>query len=599
MLDRSTGDGIANRDGAAKTAAGPGVPRRSLRTRLFRLGIGVRLGFVRRLSSSLTRRIAFLNLAGLVALFLGFLWINQTRIGVIDARSQSLSLQAEMISAAIASAVSTNTDTLQLDPDKLLQQQLADPQPREEYGQNWFEFSINPARVAPILKRLVTPTRTRARIYDREGLLLLDTRAFYSPGDFVDPRPPSADDSTLTLFTRSWNAVKQRLGRIDLGQPDSPSGNQGLPEVQRALLGAGGTLVRVSADGQTIVFAAIPIKRGSTIEGALLLSTQEGDVDRIIAEERWGFVLVFLIASGVMLVLSVLLAGTIAEPVRRLSEAADRVRRGTRVREEIPDFSERSDEIGQLSASLRDMTSALYSRIEAIERFAADVAHELKNPLTSLRSAVETLPLARNPDSTARLLAIIIHDVKRLDRLITDISEASRLDAELQRASTGSFDLAALLETVVSMKNDVLHPGEAPVSLSVDRPAGPARALTITGHDSRLVQVFNNLIDNAQSFSPKNAPVRIRVTPRGGQVEVRVEDEGPGIPEHALTRIFERFYTDRPEHGFGQNSGLGLSISKQIVEAHNGTIRAENILDDEGARRGARFVVVLPLASSA
>ncbi len=588
MLDRSK-----ENDGRPE----PALRRRRFRPALLRMGVRLRTGLSRRLSSSLTRRIAFLNLAGLVALFLGFLWLNQTRIGVIDARSQSLSLQAEMISAAIASAVGTNSDTLQLDPDKLLQQQLTEPQPREEQGQNWLEFSINPARVAPILKRLVAPTRTRARVYDREGLLLLDTRAFYNPGDFIDPRPPASDETTL--FTRSWNAVKQRFGRIDLSQPDSLPGSQSLPEVQRALQGAGSSLVRVLAGGQTIVFAASPIQRGANINGALLLSTQEGDVDRIIAEERWGFVLVFLIASGVMLVLSVLLAGTIAEPVRRLSEAADRVRRGTRAREEIPDFSGRSDEIGQLSASLRDMTGALYSRIEAIERFAADVAHELKNPLTSLRSAVETLPLARNPDSKERLLAVIVHDVKRLDRLITDISEASRLDAELQRGQSETFDIAELLAAVVGMKNDVLKPGEPAVQFLIGTEVQSTRKLLVTGHDSRLVQVFNNLIDNAQSFSPPGSPVRILARAEGASLEVRVEDEGPGIPEHALVRIFERFYTDRPEQGFGQNSGLGLSISKQIVEAHGGTIRAENITDGGGQRKGARFVVVLPLAGAA
>ncbi|OYU48504.1 MAG: histidine kinase [Rhizobiales bacterium PAR1] len=560
-----------------------------------RMSVRFRLGLARRLSSSLTRRIAFLNLAGLVALFLGFLWLNQTRVGVIDARSQSLSLQAEMISAAIASAVSTTSDTLELDPDKLLQQQLAEPQPREDQGQNFFEFSINPARVAPILKRLVAPTRTRARIYDREGLLLLDTRAFYNPGDFLDPRPSAGDDSTLTLFTRTWNAVKQRFGRVDLSQPDSLSDNEGLPEVQRALDGTSAAVVRVSTDGQTIVFAANPIQRGTNIKGALLLSTQEGDVDRIIAEERWGFLLVFLIASSVMLVLSVLLAGTIAEPVRRLSEAADRVRRGTRVREEIPDFSDRSDEIGHLSASLRDMTGALYSRIEAIERFAADVAHELKNPLTSLRSAVETLPLARNPDSKERLLAVIVHDVKRLDRLITDISDASRLDAELQRGESHTFDIATLLSTVIGMKNDVLKPGETATTLDIQMSGPVQRPLIVRGHDSRLVQVFNNLIDNAQSFSPPGKAVHVSVRTENGQVIITVEDEGPGIPDHALVRIFERFYTDRPEQGFGQNSGLGLSISQQIVEAHAGIIHAENILDADGERAGARFTVSLPL----
>ncbi|HRE21824.1 MAG TPA: sensor histidine kinase [Rhabdaerophilum sp.] len=556
-----------------------------------------RQGLARRLSSSLTRRIAILNLAGLVALFIGFLWLNQTRVGVIDARVQSLSLQAEIIAAAVSSAVGTQGNQLELDPDKLLQQQLNEVQPAEEAAPNWFEFSINPARVAPVLRRLVTPTRTRARIYDRDGLLLLDTRAFYNPSDFSETtRPVAEEDSTWTLFSRTWNAVKQSFGRVDIGQPESLASNARLPEVDRALKGAPATVVRVATNGQTIVFAATPIQRANAVRGVLLLSTQEGDVDKVIADERRGYVMVFLIAAGVMLVLSVLLAGTIAEPVRRLSEAADRVRRGVRAREEIPDFSARSDEIGQLSASLRDMTGALYNRIEAIERFAADVSHELKNPLTSLRSAVETLPLAKKEESRERLLAVIIHDVKRLDRLITDISDASRLDAELQRGGTEPFDLAALAETVVGMKRDVAQPGDP--QLVFHRGAMPKGrgTLVVNGHDSRVVQVLTNLIDNALSFTAPDKPVIVTVGHVGGMAEIRVEDGGPGIPDHALERIFERFYTDRPDHGFGQNSGLGLSISKQIVLAHNGILRAENIVDEAGSRCGARFIVRLPVA---
>lgn len=556
-----------------------------------------RQGLARRLSSSLTRRIAFLNLAGLAALFVGFLWLNQTRVGVIDARVQSLSLQAEIIAAAVSSAVGTQGNQLELDPDKLLQQQLNEAQPAEEAAPNWFEFSINPARVAPVLRRLVTPTRTRARIYDRDGLLLLDTRAFYNPSDFSETaRPVAEEDSTWTLFSRTWNAVKQSFGRVDIGQPESLAPNARLPEIDRALKGAPATVVRVATNGQTIVFAATPIQRANAVRGVLLLSTQEGDVDRVIADERRGYVMVFLIAAGVMLVLSVLLAGTIAEPVRRLSEAADRVRRGIRAREEIPDFSARSDEIGQLSASLRDMTGALYNRIEAIERFAADVSHELKNPLTSLRSAVETLPLAKKEESRERLLSVIVHDVKRLDRLITDISDASRLDAELQRGGSEPFDLAALAETVVGMKRDVAQPGDPRLVFNRGTMPKGRGGLVVNGHDSRVVQVLTNLIDNAVSFTAPDKPVVVTVGQVGGMAELRVEDGGPGIPDHALERIFERFYTDRPDHGFGQNSGLGLSISKQIVLAHNGTIRAENIVDEAGNRCGARFIVRFPVA---
>lgn len=583
-------------DPGPKNAPARPVGSTGIRGSLLRFAARFRMLLVRRLSSSLTRRIAFINLAGLAALFLGFLWLNQTRVGVIDARSQSLSLQAEIIAAAIAQSANADAVPLELDPEKLLQQQLNDQAPRDDARESWFEFSINPALAAPVLRRLVTPTRTRARVFDKEGNLLLDTRAFYRAGDFTEPgqTPEANDDDSATLFARTWSAVKQRFGRVDLTPGEEAPGPRQFSEVQRAIAGAPGTVVRVSTDGQTIVYAAAPIQRAGLVRGALLLSTREGDVDRIIADERWALVMVFLVAAGIMLILSVAMAGTIAEPVRRLSEAADRVRRGTRARHEIPDFSERSDEIGQLSASLRDMTGALYSRIEAIERFAADVSHELKNPLTSLRSAVETLPLAKSPESRARLIEVIVHDVKRLDRLITDISDASRLDAELQRGEARVVEIAALLTTIIGMRRDVAKEGEASIRLLIDEAAARAGRLSVKGNDSRLVQVFDNLIENALSFSPPDGEVRVAARRIGNQIEVSVEDDGPGIPDHAIEKIFERFYTDRPDHGFGQHSGLGLSISRQIAEAHGGTIRAGNASRADGSPGGARFTVLLP-----
>src|SRR6202008_3582826 len=286
-----------------------------------------------------------------------------------------------------------------------------------------------------------------------------------------------------------------------------------------------------------------------------------------------------------------------AEPVRRLAEAAESVRRRIRSRVEIPDFTSRADEIGDLSGALRDMTSALYSRIEAIESFAADVAHELKNPLTSLRSAVETLPLAKTPESRARLLEVIQHDVKRLDRLISDISDASRLDAELQPNDVAPVDIAKLLTTVVSVQNETR---QSNVKVVVSFEGGGPRAFVVPGHDSRLGQVVNNLIDNARSFSPADGTGRVTCRRRKEAVEIVIDDDGPGIRPEAFDKIFERFYTDRPEQGFGQNSGLGLSISKQIVEAHRGKLWAENrtavpAADDEPPRvLGARFTLRLP-----
>ena len=297
-----------------------------------------------------------------------------------------------------------------------------------------------------------------------------------------------------------------------------------------------------------------------------------------------------------MVVLSILLAGTIAEPVRRLADAAEAVRRRIRSRVEIPDFTTRRDEIGHLSGTLRGMTDALYSRIEAIESFAADVAHELKNPLTSLRSAVETLPLAKTEVSRARLLSVIEHDVRRLDRLISDISDASRVEAELQRQETGAVDLIKLLTTVVSVANEVRNDSGVKVTLSFE---GSLRSFVLPGHDSRLGQVVDNLIANARSFSPPGGTVRLTCRRLNDEIDITVDDDGPGVRPEALEKIFERFYTDRPHQGFGQNSGLGLSISKQIVEAHGGHLWVENRLgparDGEPPKVvGARFIVRLP-----
>jgi two-component system sensor histidine kinase ChvG len=296
------------------------------------------------------------------------------------------------------------------------------------------------------------------------------------------------------------------------------------------------------------------------------------------------------------------LAGTIASPIRRLSAAADRVRRGINKRVEIPDFTSRSDEIGQLSGSLRDMTNALYKRIDAIEAFAADVSHELKNPLTSLRSAVETLGFVKTDEQRKRLIEIVVHDVKRMDRLITDISDASRLDAELARADIRPVDIAKLLGGIVSLANETAKEGEAEILLVVQPVTTKSKAelkYTVLGNDSRLGQVIRNLIDNARSFTAPGTKIYVRIRRVGSEVEVRVEDHGPGIRTENLERVFERFYTDRPSQSFGRNSGLGLAISRQVVEAHKGRIWVENRLgkatgEDERPVLGARFIVRIP-----
>jgi two-component system sensor histidine kinase ChvG len=556
--------------------------------------------FITQSFSSLTRRIVFLNVAGLLALVVGILYLSQFRAGLIEARVQSLLVQGEIIASAIgASATADNYGGYTFDRDRLLELQPGETYGPEDEGLAGLEFPINPERIAPVLRRLISPTKTRARIYDRNGYLILDSRNLYIPGEVLRFDLPPPTDYQPSWLQRLWAAARTWLGRGDLPLYRELGAEAGkdYPEVAQSLLGHKASMVRVTDRGEVIVSVAVPVQRFRAVRGALLLSTQGGDIDQAVESERLQIVKLFLILLGVMVVLSMLLAGTIAGPVRRLAEGAERVRHRIRSRVEIPDLTARRDEIGHLSGALRDMTSALYSRIEAIESFAADVSHELKNPLTSLRSAVETLPLAKTPESQGRLLAVIQHDVKRLDRLISDISDASRLDAELQRNEMAPVDLGKLLNTVVAVQNEVRPGDETNVILNFE---GSARTFVVPGHDSRLGQVCDNLIANARSFSPPGGSVRITCRRLRNEVEIVVDDEGPGIRPDAFDKIFERFYTDRPHQGFGQNSGLGLSISKQIIDAHAGRLWAENRMgvataDGEPPKAlGARFVVRLP-----
>lgn len=543
------------------------------------------------LSSSLTKRIVVLNLVGLVALFVGFLYLNQFRAGLIEARTQSLLTQGEIIASAIAASATVETDNITLDLDKLLQLQAGESSGDEIAP---LDFSINPEQVAPVLRRLITPTRTRARIFDREGMLLLDSRHFYSRGDILRfDLPPLRHEAGVLERVLNWFTQAIRGSGSSFREELSASSGRNMPELKQALGGIPSSAVRVNSLGQTVVYVAVPIQRLRIVRGALLLSTQGSDIDAIIAGERWALLRVFIVSAIVMTVLSVFLAGTIADPVRRLAEAAERVRRGIKARQEIPDFTDRSDEIGHLSGALRDMTQALYRRMDAIESFAADVAHELKNPLTSMRSAVETLPLAKTDEARTRLMDVIQHDVKRLDRLISDISDASRLDAELARIEAEPVDIVQLVEAVASVARGV-HSN--PVIVNIAETSDPKFDYLVYGHDGRLGQVLNNLVDNALSFSDPDDEITIDVAREGGNIIIAVEDNGPGIPPHALKRVFERFYTDRPEQKFGQNSGLGLSISRQIIEAHRGQIEAGNRQHTEGQehKTGARFVVRLP-----
>lgn len=536
--------------------------------------------------SNLTRRIVALNLAALVVLITGILFLNQWRAGLIDARVQSLRVQGEIISAAIAASATVDSDVISVNPDRLLEFQADGPFSPLSFFDPTLEFPISPERVAPLLRNLVTPTRTRARIYDRDGLLILDSASIYVSGEVIAHRNTEA--SSPNFLQVAWNRFLTWVPgeEFPLYQEYDDSEGTRYPEVRAALTGAPADIVRVDEEAKLLISVAVPIQRSRATVGALLLSTQSGEIDAIIASERVNVLRLGLIAVTVTIVLSLFLARTIAGPMRRLSAAAEKVQSSKLTRAEIPDFTDRPDEIGHLSGALRSMTEALFDRIEDIERFAADVAHELKNPLTSLRSAVETLPLTKSQSDRDRLAAIILHDVQRLDRLISDISNASRLDAELARDSSQCVQIAEVCNAMIAMHQD--NANRRGISI-VSEIRGDFPPL-VQGQDSRLAQVLSNLIDNAISFSPTGGKVTVAIETSYSDVNVFVMDEGEGIRGES-GRIFERFYTDRPvtEH-FGNHSGLGLSISRQIILAHDGTISAQNRAD----RSGAIFSFTLP-----
>ncbi|MBX3493672.1 MAG: stimulus-sensing domain-containing protein [Parvibaculum sp.] len=543
--------------------------------------------------SSLTRRIVAFNVAALFVLLTGILYLNQFREGLIDARRQSLLTQAEIIAGAIAEGATSTPDAQVIDPlagnrtsQSSLEAALADR-----------TLPIDPEGAAPILRRLVLPTQTRARLYDKDGWLILDSRQLSASGQVVAfelPPPEGADEPDFLEGIAGW--MLSILPGRDLERFREAGSQNGTmyAEVIGALTGTPSSMERVNDRNELIVSVAVPIQRYRAVLGVLMLSTRGGDIDAIVRAERFAIVQVFMVALGVTILLSVVLAGTIAEPVRRLAQAAEIVRRGKNARAQIPDFTGRRDEIGELSGSLRDMTNALYSRIDAIESFAADVAHELKNPLTSLRSAVETLRLAKDDAAKERLTQIIQDDVRRIDRLISDISNASRLDAELSREEMEEVSIPTLLETVCDLFTETGVAGDARVVLEIDPGAQGREQMTVKGFDMRLGQVVRNLVDNALSFSPPGGVVRVSAARIRDRIVIHVEDEGPGIPPDSFERIFDRFHTDRPD-SFGKHSGLGLAISRQIVDVHGGTVRATNLMDGDKVR-GARFTVDLPAA---
>jgi two-component system sensor histidine kinase ChvG len=539
----------------------------------------------RRILSPLTRRILFLNLIGPALLGIGFLYLDDYRSGLIDAQLAALRMQARIVATAVS-------ETARPDDD----------------GEAGLDYRLAPEILRPVLFRLMQPADGHARIFAPEGHVLADSRIVspYGGRVLVEPLPPPrappswpmrlADD----LYDRIVALVPARAPLSVW--PDAPEPRaEDFAEVAAALAGETSSALRSYAGGAgMLITVAAPVQRFKQVMGAVMLIASGEQIEASVRALRYDIVKLCFAAMLVTALASLYIARTITLPILRLAAATERVRRSRAIggrrgaasaQAAIPDMRARRDEIGDLSGALVEMTAALSQRIDEIERFAADVAHEIKNPLTSLKSAVETAARVADPARREKLMQIIVEDVQRIDRLLGDISGASRLDAELGRAAGESVDIARLLETLAEIHGATARPSDPRVVLAIR----DAAALRVTGVEDRLGQVLRNLIANALSFSPPDGRIVLAARRDGDSVEIAVEDEGPGIPSDRLERIFDRFYSARPAgEKFGTHSGLGLSISRQIVAAHGGSISAANVARPDGSVGGARFVIRLP-----
>jgi two-component system sensor histidine kinase ChvG len=526
----------------------------------------------RRRISPITRRILAINMVALLIPIGGLLYLGPYRDGLVDSELEALRLQADTFAGAIGEGAIEILPT----------------------GRQLVNLQI----ARQIVWRLSAPSGIRSRLFAPNGALIADSRYLMGTRFAVQVQelpPPEEPNWVIRTSSRLIDWISSLLPENQKFERLVENHNQSAAnfvEVREALAGETTGYVRRSETEALILSVAVPVQRYHHVLGALMVSKDDNAVKAAMSEVRLTVVAVFGAALVVTILLSIYFAGTLARPVLRLATAAERVRRGLgRGSEEIPDFTDRDDEIGDLSGVLREMTESLHDRMDAVERFAADVSHEIKNPLTSLRSAVETVARISDPDQQKKLMNIIQEDVQRLDRLITDISNASRLDSELSRAETETIDMAAMLDVLC----EIYRAGDTGIDVSVKISGeSPFRAKAM---EDRLVQVFRNLIQNAISFSPQGGRVVMHLSRLEADIEIDVIDEGPGLPEGKLKEVFDRFYSERPEgEKFGTHSGLGLSISKQIIEAHGGSVRAENRYKAGGAISGARFIVRLPVA---
>ncbi len=527
--------------------------------------------------SPLARKIITFNLLAIILMVAGVLYLNPFRDSLVFQRQNGLVSEAQLISKAFE---------VQLPKDGA------------------FDLAAGEGiDVQATLERLALSDGVEVFVYDANQALVGSTIGIDRPASTpIVGLERNRRATLITDFLNSlWDGAAGLIKRGDSHKTDETHDNEAHTSLLVPQTLAGSTHVHSGHDGvgNAVFSVATPLEQGGMIIGVVALTSAAGEIDELVRSEREQVLQMFVIAILVSIGLSLVLASTIANPLSDLADAAEigRDKNSRKVnpgRVRIPDLSGRPDEIGRLSGALRGMVSALYNRIDANEQFAADVAHEIKNPLASLRSAVGSLRMVKKDEHREKLLDVIDHDVRRLDRLVSDISNASRLDSELVKEEEEEFNLLHMLSNLIEyLGQDASEKG---VEFIADLPEKP---IFIQGLEARLAQVFVNLITNAVSFCEDGDAIRIWVRKRENRVLVVVEDTGPGIPEQALSKVFNRFYSERPVGQFGNNSGLGLAISKQIVEAHGGVIWAENIrptdADITSDPLGARFVVGLPV----
>lgn len=532
----------------------------------------------KRFISRLTFKIFAVNGLALVMLAFGLMYLGQYENNLIKTELVSLERQARVYAGAIAEAAQVQGPMLM----------------KGKRGVRILRFdrlARYPAR--KMIKRLGKTTTSRIRLYDFDGSLMGDSDWLSGPVGVIEMGPSSRKNSFFKMPVEASLDFILNFLPSSLQLNDYPKSNKTAmggflyPDVLQALNGHLQSSkwctgdIKKNGKKDIILSAAVPVKNMDRVMGVVYLTRDGDQIETAIHQMQRDVVLIFFISLGITFLLSLYLSGAIARPLKKLARAAGDVQKNMGRGATLPDLSKRKDEIGDLSLALGAMTNALADRLDSIENFAADVAHELKNPLTSLRSAVETVGIVKNEDDRTRLLDVILHDVERLDRLISDISKSSRLDAELSREDFGIIKLRPLLEGLSSHYKSELN-----------LPTG--NDILIKGVESRIGQVFDNLLSNAKSFS---SDIFINVIKNDNEWHIMVDDNGIGIPENKLDAIFDRFYTERPiEESFGNHSGLGLDICRQIIEAHEGRIYAENRYDDNGQKIGARFTVILDVA---